>query len=49
VGLLECVQRRAMKIDPGDGKPSCGDRLRAGAVQVEKRRLWSDLIAAFSI
>jgi len=49
VGLLECVQRRAMKTDPGDGKPSCGDRLRAGAVQVEKRRLQRDLRAAFSI
>lgn len=29
--------------DPRAGMPPSKDRLRAGAVQLEKRRLWGDL------
>ena len=37
------------RSDPRDGTPPCEDRLRAGAVQMEKRRLWGELRAAISI
>ena len=47
--LLESIQRRATKMTPGMEQLFCEDRLRAGAVQLEKRRLRGELRAAFSI
>ena len=43
------VSRGRPQMTQGMGTPPCEDRLRAGAVQMEKRRLWGDLRAAFSI
>jgi len=36
--LLESIQRRATKMIPGMEQLFCEDRLRAGAVQMEKGR-----------
>jgi len=37
--MLESIQRRATKMTPGMEQLSYEDRLRAGAVQMEKGRL----------
>lgn len=41
VDLLECVQRRVIKNDARDGRPSYKDKLRELELfNLEKRRLW---------
>jgi len=44
--LLESIQRRATKMTPRMEQLFCEDRLRAGAVQMEKGRLRGELRAA---
>ena len=48
IDLLECIQRRATEMIQGMEHLSYKDRLsELGLFNLEKRRLWGDLIVAF--